>query len=263
MCGDSLGGSGVAAASAQPAFSWTCGREGRSADVTFALVTSGIASSTETPYGPGPRGPWMGLSRSWLRGTQRHSMSQEGWGSLVTLSTAEPSCAGSSWWLWSPAKPGFQPGSPSLETRGSVCPEITARLARRASLGRVPGPRCGRPGPGPGFPRPGTGPGPRVHGPSHSSGFWAPMVGSSARARRTPCEQGRRRQWPEPTSQLARPCTPPSGTRREWPCPPRPVYPNSPRPLAGNAEPRRSSVRSERWSGVNLCVPSDTDTERR
>lgn len=84
MCGDSLGGSGVAAASAQPAFSWTCGREGRSADVTFALVTSGIESSTETPHGPGPRGPWMGLSRSWLRGTQRHSMSREGWGSLVT-----------------------------------------------------------------------------------------------------------------------------------------------------------------------------------
>lgn len=97
LCGDSLGGSGAAAASAQPAFSWTCGREGRSADVTFALVTSGIESSTETPYGPGPRGPWMGLSRSWLRGTQRHSMSREGWGSLVTLSTAEPSCAGSSW----------------------------------------------------------------------------------------------------------------------------------------------------------------------
>lgn len=56
---------------------------------------------------------------------------------------------------------------------------------------------------------------------------------------------------------------PPSGTQRQWRCPRGRVYPNSPRPLAGSAEPWRGSVRGEYRSGVNLCVPSISDTERR
>lgn len=56
---------------------------------------------------------------------------------------------------------------------------------------------------------------------------------------------------------------PPSGTQRQWRCPRGRVYPNSPRPLAGSAEPWRGSVRGEYRSGVNLRVPSISDTERR
>lgn len=116
---------------------------------------------------------------------------------------------------------------------------------------RPPGPRALRQpsGPSPAL-------GPRVYTPSHDSGFPVPMRGICA------CRGDGGSGWsPRPSGPGRAP--PPSGTQRQWRCPRGRVYPNSPRPLAGSAEPWRGSVRGEYRSGVNLCVPSISDTERR